>query len=162
MHAKKLLYANTFCAYRDKYMGRIICRHKYSYGVCDLDLCPIVNDYYANVVFQEEGIVLVVKRPSGDSVAGMWERYNIEISPELDNEDDIIKFCMEKTNGVPEIIRKKLQEKIHALFERWRFLKSRGKKIGAIETEKKVAEEEITIGEELLEEIKEVEKEIES
>ena len=160
MQTKKMLYSNTFCAYRDKYMGRTICRHKYSYGICDLDLCPIVNDHFANIIFQDDGVILVIKHPSDNSIAGVWERFPIEISPELDNEDEVIAFCMEKTGSVPDKIRERLKQKVHSIFERWRFLKSHGKKIGILEL-KVEGEERPPITEELLEEIKEVEKEIE-
>lgn len=156
---KKMLYSNTFCAYRDKYMNRTLCRHKYSYGICDLDLCPIINKHYANVIFQPEGLTLVVKYPSEEAIAGTWEKFILEVSPELDNEDELIKFCMEKADGVPEKIKKHLELKIRNIFSRWRFLKSKGKKIGILVKEEEI--ERPPIEEELIEEIKEAEKEIE-
>ena len=147
---KKMLYANTFCAYRDKYMNRTICRHKYSYGICDLDLCPIYNERYANIIFQPEGLVLVTKKPSNEYVAGVWETYKLEISPELDNEEEIIDFCMEKTDGVPEKIKNVLIERLKRILKRWRFLKERGKRVGIIE--KKEERPEISVEEALEEE----------
>ncbi len=156
---KKVLYSNTYCAYRDKYMGRTICRHKYSYGVCDLDICPIVHERYANVIFQPNGLVLVVKRPSDQYVAGAWEIFEIEISPELDNEEEVISFCLEKANGVPEKIKAALVERIRRIFRRWRFLRDRGKPIGILERERRPEEVLVPVEEELLRELERIEAE---
>ena len=154
---KKVLYSNTFCAYRDKYQNRILCRHKYSYGICDLDLCPILNETYANIIFQPEGIILIIKKPSDEYIAGTWKKHTIEISPNLDDEEQIIKMCLEKTNGIPEKIRNALIVRIKHIYQRWKFLTEKGKPIPIIRKEETPTEEPIT--EELAKEIEKIETE---
>ncbi len=160
---KRILYTNTFCAYRDKYMNRIICRHKYSYGICDLDLCPIFNDRYANIIFQEDGLVLVVKKPSDEYVAGVWERHKIEVSPELNNDEEIISFCMERIDGISEKIKEALIGKLRNILSRWRFLRARGKRVGILEKKEEKPEagsEEAVEEEELMKELEKWEEEL--
>lgn len=128
----KTLYSNTFCAYRDKYMSRILCRHPCGYGECDLDLCPIVNNHFANVIFQDDGIYLVVKVPSEQYVAGVWEKTKLDISPELTNEDDIIRLALEKAKDATNKIQNALQERIRRIYARMRFLKERGKPVAIL------------------------------
>lgn len=131
-------------------MNRILCRHPYSYGECDLDLCPIVNSYYANVIFQEDGIYLIVKKPSEDYIAGEWEKTKLEISPELDNEEEVIKLALEKAEKTSEIIKRALQERIRRIYMRMRFLKEREKPIGILAPP--TPPERVTTEEEMLEE----------
>ena len=83
---KKVLYATTFCKYRERLPYKIRCTHPWSYGICDLDLCPLVQPIFANVIFQEDGIYLVIKRPSKSKVAGEISR---------------IKFCLLYTSPSP-------------------------------------------------------------
>lgn len=154
---KKVLYANTFCAYRDKYQNRILCRHKYSYGYCDLDLCPILNERYANIIFQPEGVVLIVKEPSNEYIAGVWKKHIIEISQDLDDEEQIIETCLEKANGIPEKIKDALIMRIKHIYQRWRFLTEKGKPVPIIKKEEAIREEPIV--EELAREIERIEEE---
>ncbi|MCR8433024.1 MAG: hypothetical protein NDP24_02160 [Crenarchaeota archaeon] len=130
--SRKTLYSNTFCAYRDKYLNRTLCRHPCSYGECDLDLCPIVNDHFANVIFQEDGVYLVVKTPSEEYVAGTWEKTKLDISPELTNEENVIRLALEKAKNTHEKIRMALQRRIRGIYARMRFLKERGKPVGIL------------------------------
>ena len=143
-------------------MNRVICRHIFGYGECDLDLCPIANTYFANVIFQNDGIYLVVKKPSENYVAGEWEKIKLEITPELDNEESILQLASEKTENVPEKIRQALQERIRRIFARMRFLKERGKPIGILAPPtpaEEIAPEAEALEETLREELEKIEAE---
>ncbi|MHA1589217.1 MAG: hypothetical protein ACTSVA_01250 [Candidatus Njordarchaeales archaeon] len=139
---KRILYSTAFCAYRYPTPRKIECRHPFSFRVCDLDLCPIVQENFANVVFQEEGIVLLVKRLSKEKVAGEWRRVPLKIT--LDNEEEVLKVIEKEAEGVSSKNMQALKERIHRIYERYRFLKERGKEIPILEEneEEEGAEEE--------------------
>ncbi|MGQ4891217.1 MAG: hypothetical protein ACP6IP_01895 [Candidatus Njordarchaeia archaeon] len=152
---KKILYSNTYCAYRETTKIGLRCRHIYSYGICDLDLCPIAQEYYANIIFQPDGIYLITKEPSEETIAGKWTKHKIEIN--LDNPEETINMVKEKAKQINEKNMKALLEKLEHIIQRYKFLQEKGKPIPAIEQEISLLEEEI---EEAAEERKE-EKEIE-
>jgi len=139
---KKVLYATTFCKYREKLPYKIRCTHPLGYGICDLDLCPLIQPIYANVIFQEDGIYLVIKRPSKSKVAGEISKIKLDINVEEDNEAETIEFIKGEVEGIPDKIFKALVERIHRIYERFRFLKSKGEKIPGIEKKIKEREEE--------------------
>ena len=76
---QRILYDNLYCAYKIKRESKIECRHPYSFRIHDLELCPIVQDYFANIIFQEDGIYLIIKKPSKDSVSGTWDKIFLDI-----------------------------------------------------------------------------------
>lgn len=146
---KRILYSNAFCKYREKLPNKLACRHPYSFGICDLDLCPIVQPRFANIVFLPEGITLVIKEPSTKKVAGEWKKYPLEIT--LDNEEEITNYVQDTAKDIPEKNMKVLLERLHRIYERYRFLKERDKEIPIIEEvleEKEIPPEEEEIGEE--------------
>lgn len=145
---KRILYSNIFCTHRETLPNKIACKHPYSFGTCDLDLCPIAQTNFANIVFLPEGITLVVKEPSKEKVAGEWRKIVLEIN--LDNEDEIIDLVKKETKNLTDKNMNALIERIHRIYERYRFLREKGIEIPILE--EKLEEEE-------LEEIPEVEAE---
>ena len=137
---KRILYTTIYCKYRHPQPNKIECRHPYSFRICDLNLCPIAQEYFANIVFLPEGITLVIKEPATNKVAGEWKKIPIEISPELDNEDDIIELIKNEASKINEVNMRALLERVHRIFQRYRFLKEKGKEIPEIEA-KEVEEE---------------------
>ena len=144
---KKILYSSVFCAYRRPTPRKIECRHEYSFGICDLDLCPLVQEHYANIIFLPEGITLVIKRP-GEKVAGDWVKIPLEIT--LDNEEKIIELIKREAKSISRKNMDALIERVHRIYKRYRFLKERGKEIPILEEKEEETEEELeeeTIGE---------------
>jgi len=165
---QKILYSNTYCAYRDFKPTGVKCKNKYSYGVCDLDLCPIVQQHFANILFQQDGIYLFVKKPSEESIAGTWEKIKLEI--DIDEPEKTLELIRNHTLEIPEKNKQALEERFWNIVNRYKFLKEKGKPILAIEREISLleeieTEEEEEVGEEeggeidLLAEIEEEEKE---
>ena len=148
---KRILYSTTFCTYREPKPNKIACKHMYSFGICDLDLCPLVQEYYANVVFLPEGITLVIKEPSEERVAGNWRKVELKIT--LDNESEIIELVKKEAAKINKKNMDALIERIHRIYERFRFLHERGKEIPIIEEQMEEVEEEVP--EELEEEFEE-------
>lgn len=140
-YSRKLLYSNTFCAYKDKYNDTIICRHQYGYGICDLDLCPIANNYFANIIFKEDGVYLVTKKPSEKYVAGEWELTRLEINS-IDDYEKIRHQIIEKIDNMPEKIKHATLTKLDHIFQRWKFLLERKKGIGILAAPTTSPEEE--------------------
>lgn len=121
---KRVLYSNVYCAYREFTEKGVYCKHPYSFKTCDLDLCPIVQEKFANILFQADGIYLFVKKPSEDSIAGKWEKYKLEI--DLDSPEETINFVKEKAKGINEKNMNALMERLNNIIERYKFLTSRG------------------------------------
>jgi len=140
---KKVLYSTTFCAYREYSENKVLCQHAYSFKVCDLDLCPIAQEYFANIVFLPEGITLVVKEPSEEKVAGEWRKVPLTISPNLDNEEELIDLIKKEAKGINEKNMKALTERLHRILSRYRFLKEKGKELPIIQQEIRLEEEEV-------------------
>lgn len=140
---KKVLYSTTFCAYREYKENKVLCHHPYSFKICDLDLCPIAQKYFANIVFLPEGIVLVVKEPSEEKVAGEWRKIPLTISSNLDNEYELIGLVKKEAKGINERNMKALIERLHRIFIRYRFLKEKGKELPIIQEEVKLEKEEV-------------------
>jgi len=136
---KRILYSNTFCTYREPKENKIICKHPYSFKLCDLDLCPLVQEYFANVVFLPEGITLVVKETSAEKIAGSWKKIPLKI--DLDNEEEVIGIIKDQASKITNKNMEVLLERVHRIFERYRFLKEKGKKIPILEEEE---EEEVS------------------
>ncbi len=145
---KKVLYSTTFCAYREFKENKILCQHKYSFGICDLDLCPLAQEYFANIVFLPEGITLVVKEPSDEKVAGEWRKIPLSLSSDLDNEDELIELIKREARGISEKNMKALIERLHRIFMRYQFLKDKGKELPIIQEEMESEEESQEVSEE--------------
>ncbi len=139
---KKILYSTTFCAYREFRGNKIACRHEFSFKICDLDLCPIALKYFANIVFLPEGITLVVKEPSEDKVAGEWKKIPLEIAPDLDNEKELEDLIRKEANKINKKNMQVLLERLHRIFERYRFLKSKGKELPILQQKEMEIESE--------------------
>ena len=137
---KKILYSNTYCAYRETTKIGLKCRHVYSYGICDLDLCPIAQEYYANIIFQPDGIYLITKEPSEESIAGKWTKHKLEIN--LDNPEETIDMVKEKAKQINEKNMQALLERLDHIIQRYRFLQEKGKPIPVLEQEISLLEEE--------------------
>ena len=160
---KKILYSNTYCAYRDFKPIGVKCKHIYSFGICDLDLCPIIQEYYANIIFQPDGIYLFVKKPSEESIAGKWEKIKLDI--DIEEPEKTLELIKQHTLEIPDKNKEALEKRFWNIVERYRFLKERGKPIPVLEEVPLLEEvekaEEKEEGEEidLLAEIEELEKE---
>ena len=141
---KRILYSTVFCAYKHPTPRKIECRHPFSFRICDLDLCPIVQEYFANVIFLPEGIFLVIKTPSENKAAGEWKRIPLKIT--LDNEEEVMSIIEKEAEGISDKNMEVLKERVHRIYERYRFLKEKGKEIPILEEieeiEEKVGEEE--------------------
>ncbi len=158
---KKMLYINTYCAYREETVDLgLKCKHIYSYKVCDLDICPIAQEYYANIIFQPDGIYLITKEPSDESIAGKWTKTKIEI--DLDNPQSTIETVREKTKGINQKNMEALLNRLNNIIERYKFLKEKGKPVPILEEEVALLpeeeEEEVEEGLEALEEFEELEE----
>ena len=151
---KRILYSTVYCAYREYRERGIRCHHPKSFGVCDLDVCPIVQIPFASIVFQHDGIYLMIKRPSDDSLVGEWEKIKLELN--LDEPDETINFVEGHLEGLNEKNKEYVLRKLNNIIERYKFLKSKGKSIPIIEEEvlpeEKIEEEEVP-SEEGLEEL---------
>lgn len=152
---KKFLYQESFCSYRQKDEEGIKCMHPYGFGVCDLELGPIVQDHFANVVFKPEGIQLIIKEPSEEMIGGSWKEEELEIQVgEENNQEEIIEEIKAKTNGITEENRTALIERVNDIFKHYEFLRENNNLPGILQEE---VEEEITgaregVEEEVLEE----------
>ncbi len=159
--AKRILYSNFFCRWRDKTPKRIICRHPFSYWICDLDLCPIYQQYFANIVFLQDGVYLVIKRP-GEFIAGEWKRIPLEF--DIEKTDELRKQIedMIKDININDKMKKWLFMKFDHIVARWKFLIEHGIRVPYLEQIKAKERKEEEIEVEKFEEEKEaVEKEIE-
>ena len=143
---QRILYDNLYCAYKIKRESKIECRHPYSFRIHDLELCPIVQDYFANIIFQEDGIYLIIKKPSKDSVSGTWDKIFLDIK--LDNKEEIKKIIEENLPKITNKNRIWLFNKLDNIYERFNFLKSRGREIAILEKPLEVEEETEEMGEE--------------
>lgn len=143
---KRVLYSTTFCTYREFSESKIICNHPYSFKICDLDLCPIAMNHFANIVFLPEGVTLVVKEPDENKIAGKWRKVRIDISANLDNEEEVIAVVRKEASKINEKNMKALIERIHRIFSRYQFLKEKGKELPILQ--EMLAEEETEVEEE--------------
>jgi len=91
------------------------------------------------VVFLPEGITLVVKEPSTEKIAGSWKKIPLKI--DLDNEEEVIGIIKDQASKITNKNMEVLLERIHRIFERYRFLKEKGKEIPILEEEE---EEEVS------------------
>lgn len=156
---KRILYSNAYCAYREYKETGVLCKHPYSFKECDLNICPIVQERYANIIFQPDGIYLFVKEPSEDSIAGRWNKYKIEL--DLDNPREAINFVKEKASGINEYNMERLLERLNNIIERYKFLKEKGKSVPVISGEESLLEDiikEEETGAETIEELETLEE----
>jgi len=91
------------------------------------------------VVFLPEGITLVVKETSAEKIAGSWKKIPLKI--DLDNEEEVIGIIKDQASKITNKNMEVLLERVHRIFERYRFLKEKGKKIPILEEEE---EEEVS------------------
>jgi len=142
---KRILYSTVYCSYREYKEIGIRCHHPRSFGVCDLDVCPIIQIPFASIVFQYDGIYLMIKKPSDNNLIGEWEKVKIDLN--LDNPEETIKFVESKLEGLTEKNKEYVLRKLNNIIERYIFLKAKGKSIPILE-EEKIIPEKTTITEE--------------
>lgn len=148
---QKFLYREVFCSYREKEGNEVKCTHPYSFGECDLELGPIVQEHFANIIFKPEGIKLVIKEPKKDRIGDVWKEEDLDLKiGEESNKEEIIEKVKEKTKDITKKNRKALIQRINDIFQRYEFLFENDNPPGILgeKREEKAPEEE----EELFEE----------
>lgn len=142
---QKFLYREVFCSYREKKENEIKCTHPYGFGKCNLDLGPIVQDQFANVVFKPEGIKLVIKEPTEGRMGGIWKEEELDIKvDEENNRNEIIEKIKGQTEGITEENKKALIQRINDIFQHYEFLIEKNNPPGILggKPEEEAAEEE--------------------
>lgn len=143
---QKFLYRETLCTHRrESREARSKCRHPYGFGTCDLDVCPVVQEHFANIIFDLEGIKLVIKEPREDGIGGEWTEEILDIKVgEENNKEEVLDVVQEKTQSITDRNREVLIQRIHDIYQRYEFLEKRDNLPGILggKREEAVFEEE--------------------
>ncbi|NIQ07843.1 MAG: hypothetical protein GWO20_19630 [Candidatus Korarchaeota archaeon] len=149
---QKFLYRETLCTHRrESREARSKCKQPYGFGTCDLEICPVVQEHFANVIFDPEGIKLVIKEPREDRIGGAWKEEILDIKVgEENNKEEVLETVQERTQSITDRNQEVLIQRIHDIYRRYEFLEKRdnlpailgGKREEAVFEEEEVFKEE--------------------